>query len=245
MTGRDRPSSEELIRSAQQRIRGEQADAPSSDQPDEQPNEVLAPSTPSPDPVPRPRGPAPGVAGGPAAEPLDPPQVTNAGGGRFWSSLVLRLVIAGAIAGGWWLFTSFDDADRADSGEIVGGGDLSVMTLQPGDCFDDPDGEVVYDVQAIPCSEPHDNEVFAIGEFGSSASDVFPGLTALDDFAYEQCTSSRFESYVGVEYLDSELGVFTLTPTEESWGEGDRGYICALYRLDLAKLTGTARASEL
>ncbi|MGD2060555.1 MAG: septum formation family protein [Acidimicrobiia bacterium] len=157
---------------------------------------------------------------------------------------MLRLVIAGAIAGGWWLFTSFDDADRADTGEIVGGGDLSVMTMRAGDCFDDPDGEVVYDVQAIPCSEPHDNEVFAIGEF-SSDSDVFPGLIALDDSAYEQCTGSRFESYVGVGYLDSELGVFTLTPTEDSWDEGDRGYVCALYRLDLAKLTGTARASEL
>lgn len=175
-------------------------------------------------------------------DPVAPPQ--SAGGvGSFFGSVGVRLVIGLLIAGGWWLVTSFDDANRGDSGEIVGGGDLGVFTMQQGDCFNDPDSNVVYDVQAVPCSEPHDNEVFALGEVGRTFGSGFPGLAALDDYAYEQCTGSWFRSYVGVEYRDSALGVFTLTPTEESWSDGDRGYICALYRLDLAKLTGTTRDS--
>lgn len=115
--------------------------------------------------------------------------------------------------------------------------------MQPGDCFDDPASDVVYDVQAVPCSQPHDNEVFALGDVSGVFPRSFPGLAALDDHAYEQCIGSTFQSYVGVAYADSSLGVFTLTPTEESWSEGDRGYICALYRLDLAKLTDTAQSS--
>jgi hypothetical protein len=171
-----------------------------------------------------------------------PPRSTG-GVGSFFASVGVRIVIGLLIAGGWWVFTSLDDADRGDSGEIVGGGDLGVATMQPGDCFNDPDSDVVYDVQAVPCSEPHDNEVFAIGEVGDAFGSAFPGLVALDSYAYEQCTGSRFQSYVGVGYSESILGVFTLTPTDESWSDGDRGYVCALYRLDLAKLTSTTRSS--
>lgn len=167
----------------------------------------------------------------------------SSGAGSLFTSVGVRILVGLLIAGGWWLFTSFDDANRGDSGEIVGGGDLDVMTMQAGDCFDDPDSDVVYDVQAIPCSQPHDNEVFALGDVTSVFPNAFPGLTALDDYAYGQCIGSAFQSYVGVEYASSALGVFTLTPTEESWSDGDRGFICALYRLDLAKLTDTARSS--
>lgn len=171
-----------------------------------------------------------------------PPQQPGRAG-SFFTSVGVRVVIGLLIAGGWWLFTSFDDANRDASGEIVEGGDLGVMTMQVGDCFDDPDSNLVYDVQAIPCSQPHDNEVFALGDVSGVFPNTHPGPGALDDYAYEQCIGSNFRSYVGVAYADSILGVFTLTPTEESWDDGDRGYICALYRLDLAKLSDTARAS--
>jgi hypothetical protein len=41
------------------------------------------------------------------------------------------------------------------------------------------------------------------------------------------------------------LEVFTFTPTQDSWDDGDREFVCALYRLDFGKLTGTARGSGL
>lgn len=166
--------------------------------------------------------------------------------GSFFTSVGVRVVLGLLFAGGWWLFTSFDDASRDDTGEIVGGGDLGVMTMKVGDCFNDPDelAEVVYDVAAVPCSEPHDNEVFSVNSVGTSFGDDYPGPSALDQFSYESCVGS-FPSYVGVDYAVSSLGVFAFTPTEESWSDGDREFVCALYSLDLVKLNGSARNSGL
>lgn len=166
--------------------------------------------------------------------------------GSFLTSVGARLIVGLLIAGGWWLFTSFDDASRDDGGEIVGGGDLGVMSMQTGDCFDDP-GEledIVYDVAAVPCSEPHDNEVFAVKSVGTVFGDEFPGRSAIEQYSYDSCVAS-FLTYVGIDYAESSLGVFTFTPTEESWSDGDREFVCALYSIDFAKLNGTARGSGL
>lgn len=166
--------------------------------------------------------------------------------GSFVTSLATRVIIGLLVAGGWWLFTSFDDASRDDGGEIVGGGDLGVMSMQVGDCFDDPGGleDVVYDVAAAPCSEPHDNEVFAVKSVGTVFGDEFPGRSAMEQYSYDSCVAS-FLTYVGVDYAQSSLGVFTFTPTQESWDQGDREFVCALYSIDFAKLDGSARGSGL
>lgn len=160
----------------------------------------------------------------------------------------VRWGLAALVFGGWFLFTTIDDANRDDSGEIVGGGDLGVMTLQVGDCFNDSGGleDVVFDVAAVPCTEPHDNEVFAVQTLPSGlSSGEFPGNDALQAESYDYCSGAVFGDYVGTPYLDSALDVFTLTPTAESWEQGDRDFVCALYRVDLGKLTGTARGSGL
>ncbi len=176
------------------------------------------------------------------SEPPVEPQPSRFGG-PFWASVIVRVVVGLLVFGGWWLFTSFDDAERGSDGEIVGGGDLDVTTLGQGDCFDDPDGDVIYDVQAVPCSEPHDNEVFATGSLAGAFGQNYPGLESVDAYAYQTCIGSPFESYVGASFDTSSLGVFTLIPTEESWGDGDRGYVCALYDYDLTPLTGSVLGS--
>lgn len=162
--------------------------------------------------------------------------------------LIGRTVVWFVILGlglGWGLITSLDDADRDGNGEIVTGGDLDVMTIQVGDCFDNPDVTgVVYNLDAIPCSQPHDNEVFASVPL-TGLWVGYPGQSVVEGYAYDQCTSSLFDDFVGTPYFDSALDVFILTPTEESWDQGDREVVCALYRLDFAKLTGTARNSRL
>jgi len=180
------------------------------------------------------------------SDPIFVPRSRSGGIGSLLASTGARLVLGLLLAGGWWLFTSFDDASRDGDGEIVGGGELGVMTLQVGDCFNDPDelGDVVYDVAAVPCSEPHDNEVFAVGSVGTVFGDTFPGRETLEQYAYDSCVGS-FSTYVGVDYSVSSLGVFTFTPSEESWGDGDREYVCALYSFDLTKLDGSAQNSEL
>jgi hypothetical protein len=159
--------------------------------------------------------------------------------------LATRLGIGLLIFGGWSLFTGFDDARRDDGGVIVSGGDLDVMTLQVGDCFNDPNEPetAVSDVAAVPCNQEHDNEVFLVQTLGSTFGDTFPGVDALSEYSYIRCTGPSFDSYVGMSYLDSVLEVLTFTPTEDSWAQGDRDFVCALYRLDGAPMNRSAGGS--
>ncbi|MCP4964360.1 MAG: hypothetical protein GY926_03910 [bacterium] len=117
------------------------------------------------------------------------------------------------------------------------GGGTSVTELDAGDCFDDPDSEVVSSLELIDCAEPHDNEVFSQIFMPES---TFPGDTAIGDFAFDGCLAP-FEAYVGESYEDSPLDYFYLGPTEDSWDLGDRGVLCVLYSADLSKLTGSSR----
>src|SRR3990172_11626 len=54
----------------------------------------------------------------------------------------------------------------------------------------------------------------------------------------ERCVG-EFEGFVGLSYEQSDLDLFPITPTAESWAQGDRVVYCALYALDLSKLTGS------
>lgn len=139
------------------------------------------------------------------------------------------------------------DVTRDDSGQIVDAGEVDVLDLQIGDCFNDPEEfeELVYAVAAVPCSEPHDNEVFAVELLDDVFSGTFPGFLVLDEYTYDVCSGDLFDNYVGISYFSSQLEVFAFTPSEESWNEGDRGFMCVLYRFDLQKLTGSARDSGL
>jgi hypothetical protein len=102
----------------------------------------------------------------------------------------------------------------------------SVFSLSVGDCFDDPttSGEVS-SVDLMECDEPHDNEVYAIFAYDG---DSYPGETEMGAAADEGC-EGRFEDFVGVPYLESDLYYTHLTPTQESWDTGDREIVCVLY----------------
>lgn len=239
MPDSERKSSDDLIRDANQRFRAPQPDPKSEVEAQRRDNVEPPPVDPS-----RYSSDHDVVTDEPTAGPVEARP-------RFRSALLVNLIrwgLAFLVFGGWFLFTRIDDASRDDTGEIVDSGDLDVMSMQVGDCFDDPeeDDEVVVDVAAVPCSQPHDNEVFAVQSVAAAfPGDAFPGQDALWEYSYEVCSGALFDSYVGTSYLDSSLEVFSFTPTQESWDEGDRGFVCALYRLDLGQLAGTARDSEL
>jgi hypothetical protein len=117
----------------------------------------------------------------------------------------------------------------------------SVFELAVGDCFNDEDleAEVITDVPTVPCSEPHDNEIYY--EFTMTDS-VYPGRDAAFDTADQRCLE-QFEAFVGIDYFESDLDLFSIVPTAESWAEGDRGSLCAVYAVDLSKLTGSMRGA--
>jgi hypothetical protein len=183
---------------------------------------------------------------GPTTKPYGPDPSGRPDRGSRFSRLALRFGLGIVVFAGIGFFSSLDDASRDGSGDLVGAGDLDVMALQVGDCFNDPEEleEVVFSVAAVPCSEAHDNEVYAAIPYTLSGFS-FPGDTRLQTFGYEACVGQPFSEYVGTDYFDSSLEVFIFTPTEESWNTGDRNVTCILYKLDLTKLTGTARDSGL
>lgn len=120
---------------------------------------------------------------------------------------------------------------------VIACGQQSVFSLPVGTCFDDQaDGEIS-SVPEVDCSEPHDNEVFALIEY--TDAETYPGTDQMSTIANELCLA-QFEGYVGLNFESSALDVFPIFPTEESWNEDDdREIICALYNADLSKLTGS------
>ena len=109
--------------------------------------------------------------------------------------------------------------------DVPGGVDspteLSTFDLRPGDCLVAPDDiqAKLGSIDAVPCDDPHDFEVFALADYDDS--DTFPGEDELNDFADGQCITD-FLGYTGDDYLDSELFVTYLLPTIESWNSADR-----------------------
>jgi hypothetical protein len=150
----------------------------------------------------------------------------------------------GVIALAFLLAACGDDVDRDERGVIVESGEVSVFSLRVGDCFDDEgfDQEAVSSLAAVPCIEPHDNEAYALFDI-ASADASFPGADELLGLSDQACLQ-LFEDFVGVTYEDSELDFFPITPTSDSWADGDREVICSVYHFQLRKLTGTMRDSR-
>lgn len=116
----------------------------------------------------------------------------------------------------------------------------NVFDLAVGDCFDDGDMaiggvEELGDVPMVECSEPHDNEVYAVVTVDG---DVFPGEQAIQNTADDMCLEA-FDGFVGLDYEKSTLDFGWLVPTADTWVAGDRVVACFVYRMDLEKVTGS------
>ena len=133
-------------------------------------------------------------------------------------------------------------ATRRDDGLIAEAGTLSAFEVGVGDCFDDGAfmGDEVRDIPAVPCAEPHDNEVYATFDMPGVE---WPGDDVLDQLAMAECYD-RFKAAIGKSYEDSLIDFTTMYPSERSWNQGgDREVVCIAFRMDLEKLTETVRNS--
>ncbi|WP_448062213.1 septum formation family protein [Cellulomonas hominis] len=75
----------------------------------------------------------------------------------------------------------------------------------------------------VPCSDPHDSEVYAEMTFQEEEVPGDAVVTELDDYCY-----GAFPSFVGLADEDSVLEYSLLYPTEVSWEQGDRIGQCVL-----------------
>ncbi len=128
-----------------------------------------------------------------------------------------------------------------ETGELAESGDVGVFDLKVGDCLADfQDATELSRIQASPCSEPHSDEIYAEGAIPDA--DTFPGSEAIEATAQDICLA-EYEGFVGLAYDDSVLDIGYLTPTEDSWANGDREVLCTIFD-PLEEVTGSLRGAE-
>lgn len=144
-------------------------------------------------------------------------------------AVLLVLVVAVAAA--------CNDAKRDGDGQVNSSRDVSVSDLRPGDCFNggprvaEDAGEedrTVTVVAAVPCGEPHEDEVFAVFDHPAPDDALFPGEEAVTKVAQDGC-AERFAGYLGTPYEKSKLQVAVIAPGAVSWDEGDRAIVCLVF----------------
>jgi hypothetical protein len=135
-------------------------------------------------------------------------------------------------------------AQRNSAGEITSAGAVDAFEVLVGDCFDDEafESTEISEVPGVPCSEPHDNEVYVAFDI---AGDKWPGAESVEESAYAGCFD-RFAGAIGKSYEESVYDYTVIFPSEASWTRGaDREVLCVGYHMEFEKLTGTIIASGL
>ena len=140
---------------------------------------------------------------------------------------------------GFIIYGAATKVDRDSTGTIVGEGNIDAFQIRVGDCFDDSSSfdDEVTDLPGVPCSEPHDNEAYAVFDLSITS---YPEGDAMGELVHVACLE-HFESFVGKDYDSSSLDIMTLFPSTESWKQDDREVICAAYDMEAAKLVGSVK----
>ncbi len=124
--------------------------------------------------------------------------------------------------------------------QIEESGQQDVFSVAVGDCFNNETAasEEIADIPAVPCDQPHDNEVFYLFDL---TGDTFP--IDMDDQTFNGC-GAQFDAFVGLAYDASVLDYFPIQPTQATWDQGDREVICSIFEPDVqstGSLAGAAR----
>jgi hypothetical protein len=126
-----------------------------------------------------------------------------------------------------------------DPAERDAGAQVRFDDLRVGDCLQELElGGQARAVRRTPCDRPHVAEVFASFDVPSAdAEDTgFPGAQRVGRLADEECEERLAEREDPLE-LD-RYAITTVTPTAESWQDGDRVVHCLLVTEDGTPVTG-------
>ena len=150
-----------------------------------------------------------------------------------------NLIVWGLIIGLGAAVNFFTDSRRSNAGEVVAAGNESVFELRVGDCIQEmKDGGEVSNTRVVPCSMPHEYEVFANFDLPTGE---YPGRDQVLEFSAAGC-QIRFDDYFQVDYQVSKLDINALFPTQESWNQiSDRSVSCLGYKMDGTSMIGQVR----
>lgn len=141
------------------------------------------------------------------------------------------LALAGIILSAMWtvgiilaIILAITTAPKRDNGgAVTQGGDISATALRVGDCINNlRDSNNVQSLPGVPCSQPHEGEVFAV--FDLPAGD-YPGGAAVEDQVAKEC-NDRIAAYSPGAAQDPDVGLFSVYPLEKNWNSGDRQVVC-------------------
>ena len=138
------------------------------------------------------------------------------------------LAIAGLVISGLWLVGGFTAGvisainagpERNAAGEITDAGEIQVFDLQVGDCIEKLKGlgEVTRTLQAVPCSDLHRAEVYALVP---QPDGPFPGDEAVKSKARAGCTAAA--GALRVADVPRDAQVHWLQPSEDDWPDHHR-----------------------
>lgn len=118
-----------------------------------------------------------------------------------------------------------------------------INSLKIGMCFDDASEEdtitdenqniAANNFPILACNRPHDNEVYYI--YHLPDAEDYNETEALIERMLDVC-EDKFKGYIGKSYQDSYYEMSVLTPTVESWQDGDREAICYAFHPEDKKL---------
>ena len=118
-------------------------------------------------------------------------------------------------------------------GDLIGR--TALQDLAVGQCFNggraaSPTGaSVVFGVEVVPCTEPHEGELAAtFGYPGASTSVSYPGTDSVGTYAQDECIT-EFETYVGTDFNSSALEMTFVYPLESNWSLGDYSIQCIVH----------------
>lgn len=126
---------------------------------------------------------------------------------------------------------------------------VNEYTLTVNECFDrveDLTGGLLRVITTrLPCTEPHQAQIFATVDYPANHPSYYPGDDIMEDYALASCYVF-FEPWVDAAYETSALEIRAITPPREEFEEqGYRRIQCYVERLDREPLIGDARSSGL
>ncbi|PQZ60623.1 hypothetical protein CQ040_06695 [Microbacterium sp. MYb54] len=151
------------------------------------------------------------------------------------SAVALSVALSGCSVINGILGSGSGDANRdEESGQVTESANVGVFSVKLGDCMLDTGSGTLTDANILPCSDPHDQEIYyeitmPDGEF--SDADI--------DTATQECVGDAFTTFVGVGFQDSLLEVTTLVPTKDSWEQNNDRVIQCIIMDPAGQTTGS------
>jgi Domain of unknown function (DUF4190)/Septum formation len=132
----------------------------------------------------------------------------------FWTLLLIVLLVV--VTG------SPGSATRGANGQISHGGKLNVFSLAVGDCFDNPASQQdIASVTAVPCTEPHDAQVFASFDLPGTDTNYPGNLTQL---ASNGCNAQQ--DHLNQALVTDSMSIRFIYPVQHAWQSGERTVTC-------------------